>query len=341
MIRSYLAESCNAQVEIVQLSSNPGYLRHCFEILVSAWRRGRRFDVVVLAEFSVPFAAVAWLISRFVRARFVVDFFVGLYETHVQDRAAVRPKSAKARVLRWFDAFALDRADLVLSDTEARAAKWSGGKRSCIVIPVGAPEWAQPTHPPAASRPLRILYYGNYIPLHGLPTVIRALEALDGVLDYRITLIGDGEARESVQHQVEAGRVATKATFLSAVPERELAGYVERSHVVLGVFGESEKASTVIANKVWQGLLSGRVVATRDGPGVDEIKSLAGEQLALSCDVTVESVASAVLQAAERVDRDYTENTIVLRSYVSSRLKNFGDWVREAAGAAESGSVHG
>ena len=62
---------------------------------------------------------------------------------------------------------------------------------------------------------------------------------------------------------------------------------------MLGVFGTSAKAGSVIANKVWQGLACGRVVVTRRSAALDEIAGLVGGQL-----VTVEPGSSAAIETA-------------------------------------------
>ena len=40
---------------------------------------------------------------------------------------------------------------------------------------------------------MKVLYFGGYIPLHGLEYVLGAAERLTDLADLRITLVGDGQ----------------------------------------------------------------------------------------------------------------------------------------------------
>src|SRR4051812_7178554 len=59
--------------------------------LVSLVRHGlrlRRYDLIVLAEFSLEYALVARLAAWTSGASLLVDWFVGMHETRVEDRGA-------------------------------------------------------------------------------------------------------------------------------------------------------------------------------------------------------------------------------------------------------------
>ena len=84
-------------------------------------------------------------------------------------------------------------------------------------------------------------------------------------------------------------------TFLDAVPEADLVGFIAECDVVAGIFGGSPKAASVIANKVWQGLSTERWVITRRSPALEEIRDVAGAWL-----VEVEPESAAAITDALR-----------------------------------------
>ncbi|WP_144756145.1 glycosyltransferase [Curtobacterium pusillum] len=206
----------------------------------------------------------------------VVDSFVGRHETVIGDWGSASPHSLRSVLARLVDRVAIHLADLALIDTEVRAQRLRtahGLPRSRVLsIAVGAPSWAMSTAIPATRdyEPLRVLYYGWYIPLHGVPTVVKALAAT--TRDIRLTLVGEADHAGGVRDTRALARalaVDGRCHFLdAAVSSKTLASLVAEADVVLGVFGGSVKAAGVIPNKVWQGLAMGRAVVTRQSPAL-------------------------------------------------------------------------
>lgn len=287
LLRATLAE--RGSVRVVVRTRRGNVLARYLRDLVATWQASAGVDVILVAEFSLPFVPIAWCIARARRARLVVDCFVGRHETVIGDWATSSPRSLRSAVARLVDRIAVRLADLVLIDTETRADRLRElyGVRGPQVLPiaVGAPSWAttlvdRPVRD--VREPLRVLYYGWYIPLHGVPTIIEALAGTRQQVE--LTLVGEAEHTGGVSDMRVMARnlgVATRCRFLaSGVGTDTLAELVTEADVVLGVFGASEKAAGVIPNKVWQGLAMGRVVVTRRSSALADLEDvLPGGQL--------------------------------------------------------------
>jgi len=271
--------------------------------LAGLLRGARGADVLLLAEFRLTHAPLLRLAALVTRARVVVDAFVGLHETVVGDERRADPRSLRARRLALQDALALRSADLVLVDTAPRALalrRAARGRVPVLPLAVGAPGWARWCPLPAADPDgaLRLLYYGGYLPLHGVDLVLDALAELRGRRAYRAVFVGAGDRRAAAEARAGELGLSDVVTFVDPVPEAELAEHIRACDVVLGVFGSSPKARGVVANKVWQGLARGRVVVTQGGPALDGLREVVGEQL-----VAVEPGSPAALaEALARVD---------------------------------------
>ncbi len=240
----------------------------------AAVRVSRGADVLVVPEFSLPFVPLAWLIARLTRSLLIVDGFVGMYETQIEDWQRASPGSLRARWCRLVDALAVRLSDVYLCDTEIRAARIrarAGDGTVVISLPVGAPTWIR-SQPPNPHRPLRVLYSGGALPLHGVPFILRALaQTADRSTTLSLVLAApDARKREFEGLAAQLG-VSDRCTFVPPVSHAGLIRLVHAHHVVLGVFGDSPKARSVIANKVWQGLAAGRTVVTRSGAALAEL----------------------------------------------------------------------
>lgn len=338
-IRAFLRSELNAHITRVALDARPGFLRHTWQLLRVALSLQCRVDVVVLSEMSIPFALPAWLLARRKHAVFVVDRFVGQYETHVMDRMSVAPRTARAIGYRLADRAAEWFADLLLIDTQVRArllASAIGGRVPVLSLPVGAPAWAAKAaryRAPIRNRSAsKLLYYGNYHPLHDVPSVLTALSLVRGNSDWSLTLIGDGEQRllaESLAHQLG---LSSRTSFKAPMPAPAIGDAIAEHDLVIGVFGGSEKAATVIPNKVWQGLAAGAQVVTRRSDALDEITPFVGDRL-----VQVEpSDPASLLGALERaingtaVANPATDLATALEGYVQQQYQALGEYLRQS-----------
>jgi glycosyltransferase involved in cell wall biosynthesis len=338
-IREYLEQEFGADITVLILDGAPGYVRHCLHLLGAGLRLRGAIDIVILAELSVPFAWVSFLLSRRFRAVHVVDFFIGLVETHVGDRGIHAPRSVRARILGAFDWFALSSARLALSDTQMRADLLRNRLRQsaqAVSVPVGAPTWARPqAQTPPADGPkavFRVLYYGNYIPLHGVVLFIEALALLDEKSRFAVTMVGDGEQRHLAQARASELGLLDLVTFIDPVPEVELSALISSHEVVVGIFGDSAKASSVIANKVWQGLAAGKVVVTRESPALDEIAHAVGGYLIRVPAGSTQAIADALRDVEQRPSHRTVNSgaNIRLEHYVREQYVSFGAALRRA-----------
>lgn len=300
--------------------------------VLGLFRAARRADVVVLSEMSLKYAVLTGLAARINNAVHVVDGFIGLYETDVEDKKKFEPASFRARVLRVLDAFALRSADIYLTDTDIRARSLSGNSTTTVMsLPVGAPKWARPPEEPPAKIQERnreghvrtVLYYGNYIPLHGLDLFVEAWANISPQSLLRVTFIGNGDCYASIYEKVQALGLSPYCTFLSAVPENELLDHIADADVVLGIFGSSPKAQTVIANKVWQGLACGRPVLTGKSRALDEIAAVASPGL-ICVERNVREISAALTVIATK-DLPLTDRRVAdrLEAYVDSKFEDF------------------
>ena len=147
-------------------------------------------------------------------------------------------------------------ADLVLLDTEAHAdyfaRTFKTPREKFAAVPVGAEDMfhSQPASAPKYEPriPFMVLFYGKFIPLHGIPTILEAARLLESMPDIHITLVGDGQMAAETSEWIEKNR-PRNLTWRHWVPYEDLPGFIAGFHVGLGIFSDGDKAGRVIDRK--------------------------------------------------------------------------------------------
>jgi glycosyltransferase involved in cell wall biosynthesis len=253
----------------------PGYLL--------ALRSARKQAVRMLAAaveahrpdlLLVPYpghVTVRWARSVF-RGPIVLDLFLSAHDTVVSDRNMFRPASPWAWLLKRLDQRACQAADLVLVDTPQNADHLA----ELLRCPRAAMDWVPVSDPDEQPKALRylapqpgdrleVLFVGTGVPLHGLLTLLKAVDRCRTV---HLTLIGGGPEDRALARRMGADKVRVLDTF---VPADVVRGHLAHSHVVAGIFGTSDKARRVIPLKVMLALSTGRPVVTAHTPAVNEL----------------------------------------------------------------------
>jgi glycosyltransferase involved in cell wall biosynthesis len=287
-------------------------------------------DAIVVAEFNQGLAPLAWLLAKRKRCALVADYCLSLWDTAVNDRKSLQPNRPRAVYRKALDRTGLLLSDVVLTETPATARWFDEQLAPGKVIPknrvihLGAPEWEfrpKPL-PERGDRPLRVLYFGTWIPLHGVEFILDAAAELADDPRFAFTFTGKGQTRKELEERYAADP-SGNVRWLGFVPQDELLRLIEEADICLGIFGTSQKARQVVSNKVWQCLASGRPVVTGDGPGAQSIlrdgehallvphgdgSAIAAALVRLADDE--ELAARLAANAARLVEEDYTSTGV-------------------------------
>lgn len=116
-----------------------------------------------------------------------------------------------------------------------------------------------------------VLFYGQFIPLHGVDTIIKAAQLLENEC-VQWVIIGKGQEESRIRRLIDLHPLEN-LIWIPWVPYHELVNCILRADVCLGIFGDSEKASRVIPNKVFQIIAMGKPLITRDSAAIRELLS--------------------------------------------------------------------
>lgn len=257
--------------------------------------RGKRPDLYV-AGFNGQLDAILLRLLRW-RAPVLFAPLVTITETVVEDRQVHRPESSVARLVAAADRLSLRLPSRVLIDTEAhrrylvdelgasaeRVACWYLGADTRVFRPYA---------PRRRGGPLRVLFYGQFLPLHGVDTILAAMSSLALDPAYELTVVGTGPERRRALAAVPRAAL-DRIRLIEWVSYEELGELIAGADLCLGTFGSSQKAHMVIPNKVYQAAAVGRAVLTADTPALREVFT-PGVDVAVCAAADPEALAASI-----------------------------------------------
>lgn len=215
-------------------------------------------------------------VARVMGRPVIFNPLVTLTDTLIEDRRRFGEGSIPGRLVSLLDRLALRLADVVLVDTpengEYLEERFGVSPERIAVLPVGADEEIfYPASKQHDNDHLDMLFYGKFIPLHGLETIIRAAKLLqDRDAAVRLELVGLGQEYERMRELARTLGVRT-IIWTDWIPFQRLGERIRRADVVLGVFDDGPKAGRVIPNKVHQSLACGVATITRSSPALENL----------------------------------------------------------------------
>lgn len=281
-------------------------LNHLIAYPVLIWRylRAPRHDAVFIGYMGHFDTIILWPFIRMRGKLLVWDAFLSLYDTIVRDRRMVPENGLRARLIRFAEGLACKAASVIVLDTDAHAdffrRTYPGSDRKLVSVWVGAEATFQPLdriNRADVRDPFRVLFYGQFIPLHGIDVILDAARRLDGeAIEW--TIVGTGQEKERILAEVQS-RPVPAAKFVDWIDYSELPRTIAEADACLGVFGTSDKAASVIPNKVFQIVATGRPVITRDSPAIREMFPSPRDGVWLVEAGSGEALAQAVLAARQ------------------------------------------
>ena len=205
----------------------------------------------------------------------IFDAFMSPTLALSEDKKHGRLGKHVARLVRPMERFALRFSDNCITDTEAHrsaiAQAFSLSERDFSVVHVGAdPTTASSFRTEVDSKvfqqdtsvsPLKVLFYGSFLPLHGAPFILDAFRMLEGH-NIALTLIGGGKHAKGLLRKYADQFDPELIRHIDWVPKKQLVEeFIPRADVCLGgPFGLSRQAERIVTGKTIQCLSQSKPV---------------------------------------------------------------------------------
>lgn len=225
--------------------------------LLEVYRKLLLTDISGYDEVFVGFAPQLILPMwkrKFRNKTVVIDFFISLYDTFVNDRKVFSEQSFWAKVLKWLDTAAIKCADRIIVDTNAHgdyfSEEFGAEKEKRITLYLEADQTIyyprKVEKPPRLKDKFVVLYFGSVLPLQGVDVVLEAYRLLKNEERFHFYMIGDVGAKyqKPQSDQIE---------YIQWLPQEKLAEYIAMADLCLaGHFNKDiEKAHRTIPGKAY------------------------------------------------------------------------------------------
>lgn len=247
----------------------------CYPGLLFRYLRLPPHDLVLISYPGLFDVLLIRFFASLRRVPVVWDMFISIYDTIVHDRAVIKPRHALAKLFWGLEWLAVRFADFIFMDTRSHAKRITSlyklSKNKCGVVPVGVEvdKFKPSENGTRNPGPFRVLFYGQFIPLHGIEYIVEAA-GLTEKEDIEWFLIGKGQEAPRIQEMLFREPLSN-LRWVEWVDYAELKTWIESADICLGIFGTSEKAANVIPNKVYQIISVKKPLITRDSPAIREL----------------------------------------------------------------------
>lgn len=235
------------------VSEKKGYVKRCFDVFTKTIGvKAKDYDVVFIsfmAQMIVPFFKM-----KFRNNTRIVDFFISMFDTLVDDRKKFKANSIVGKILHKIDDITIKNADLVVTDTKAHAKYFSEefgmpiDKFSTLYIEADTSLY----HPMTLEKPdflkdkYTVVYFGSILPVQGIDVLLKTIDTLKDNSRLHFIMIGP-ISDKYVKPQSD------NVTYIEWLSQPELAKYISYADICLaGHFSDTVgKADRTIPGKAY------------------------------------------------------------------------------------------
>jgi glycosyltransferase involved in cell wall biosynthesis len=254
--------------------------------LLLKYRQIQEYEVMVVGYPGQLDVFIARLLTWIKHKPLVWDVFMSIYLI-AKERGLDHKNHNSVKLIRMIESFSIRLPDLLIHDTQVYAEWFQSNynlhlHRYCL-IPTGADDrvFRRSTIIMIGSEPFKVVYYGTFIPNHGVLYIVEAAKLLADNKSIQFEFIGEGPERakaEKLAYQYGLPNI----NFLPWMEKEEIIDHLLNADICLGAFGKTPQSLMTVQNKIYEGLAMGIPVITGDSLAVRQ--HLTHEKNIIVCD---------------------------------------------------------
>ncbi|MEY0429513.1 glycosyltransferase [Providencia rettgeri] len=214
--------------------------------------------IIILPMNNTIFSLFDTIVGRLFNKKIIFEFYISNYDSMVNDRKILSQGSLKAKYMLLIEKLLTRYATKIICLNEAEKSYYinfmsSSAKEKIETIPLVIDRINPRTEYSTSHKPIVLCWWGTYIPLHGLDKLIKAIKLLDRA-QVKLYIFGNSnEKSQPYKNLVNQLGLSSKIEFNNEFTFKngKLPEFlINNCDLALGNFGSSEKAKTVLVNKV-------------------------------------------------------------------------------------------
>ena len=320
-----------------------------FFYLGELWLKALFADVIYLSPMNTRFIKSAIWVAKAFRKKLVVEMYISIYDTFVGDGKPLKGKqvaadSRQAKSMLHKDVLALTQSDFIIHTASHELDYWeqllaTEIDRDKVAI---APNFnvSQLVRRKSRDGSLKICWWGTFIPLHGLENILQAMQILKTRrIDFTCSLFGvDNDSfatyTAKIKHLQLEDRVCLRKDLRFS--DRSLPEYlVDNCDLALGIFGNTDKASNTVPNKLIEALSMAIPTLTMKSTALNEFFD--PDDL-WTCQPTPKAIADAIVTIARGSAHSVDWQTTRAKVLTTFSVTKYRDVVQRVLARATSTS---
>lgn len=250
---------------------NPRFIGRVLSAYWRLWRHHTKtasYDVMLVGYPGQFDVFLGRLLSWWRRRPMALDILMSLHLI-AEERGLTQKSPFTGKMIFWLEKWGLSLPDLLIADTSEYKSyyseKYNLDPARFQLVPLGVDDRLYTPRPNISPPPdiFRVIYYGTFIPLHSVETMIQAAALLQRYEHIQFDFYGEGQELAKAKALSESFAL-TRVHFNGWIDKEDLPDQIARSHLCLGVFGTTKQSRCTIQNKIWEGLMMQRPVITGD-----------------------------------------------------------------------------
>ena len=256
------------------------------------------YDILVVGYPGQLDIFLARILTWLKRRPLVWDVFMSIYLIS-SERGLDKQNRVSINLLHWLEGKGLKLSDMLILDT-GEYIRWfeqnyGVSQERFRTVPTGADDRIFTPIPQNLTMDgkFRILYFGTFIPNHGVLYIVEAAKLLVDEPTILFEFIGNGPELEMAQQFVTKNNLKN-VNFIEWMEKNKLIYRINQADVCLGAFGTTPQSMMTIQNKIYESIAMEKALISGDSPAIRQV-FIHGENIYLCERASGKSLANAIL----------------------------------------------
>lgn len=292
--------------------------------LVELFIKAGFVDVIYILPLNINLIENAILISKIFRKKLVSENHVSLYDTFLEQNTIHKDDKRKAELEKFRDRLALTKPDYIVNTYKYETDYWVNNlginldKDKVFFAPLFSSSTLMLKREFMQDGILRICWWGTFIPLHGLDSILQAMKLLkERDVKFTCNLFGiDNPSFGIYAEKIQSAKVDSYVVLRKDLTffDDSLPQYlIENCDLALGIFGNTAMAHNTVPTKLVEALSLGIPTLTMNSPALTEFFDPQTDLW--TCEPSPVSIAETIIEIisgiVHSVDWDQTRQKVL------------------------------